>query len=196
VAERATPARRRRADALRNAQVIADAAMRVLADHPGASMAEIADASGLGRATLYRHFATRADLVRVIQARAMDAGAVAHAAADLDRGDAVDALRRAIAALVAVGERFRLLAGEAALDPTRMQYRPEVAGRLLAVVERGQRTGELRDDLPATWVVSALSALLGVALRSLADRDLGRQDAAAWVAATLLDGITSPQPPA
>lgn len=170
--------------------------MRVLADHPGASMAEIADASGLGRATLYRHFATRADLVRVIQARAMDAGAVALAAADLDRGDAVDALRRAIAALVAVGERFRLLAGEAALDPTRMQYRPEVAGRLLAVVERGQRTGELRDDLPATWVVSALSALLGVALRSLADRDLGRQDAAAWVAATLLDGITSPQPPA
>ena len=43
--------------------------MRVLAEQPGASMSEIAEASGLGRATLYRHFRTRAELVPVLRER-------------------------------------------------------------------------------------------------------------------------------
>jgi AcrR family transcriptional regulator len=56
----------RRADARRNEAAIAEAAMRVLAQQPQASMAEIAEASGLGRATLYRHFRNRSELVHAI----------------------------------------------------------------------------------------------------------------------------------
>src|SRR5688500_18269218 len=58
------PEPKRRADAERNLERIIAAATTLLAVNPGASMAEIAEASGLVRATLYRHFPTREDLMR------------------------------------------------------------------------------------------------------------------------------------
>lgn len=165
--------------------------MRVLAERPGASMAQIADACGLVRATLYRHFASREHLIRAIQAQAMEAAARALADAGLDGDGGGRSLRRAIAALVGVGDRYRLLAREAALDPGMLQRQPEVAGRLLELVRNAQRAGELRDDLPPEWMVQALAALLTLALRGMADQGLSREEAAERVAATLLDGVAS-----
>lgn len=184
----------RRADAVRNEQAIADAAMRVLADHPGATMGEIAAASGLGRATLYRHFPNRDALVRAIQQRAAEAGARALAIADLDQGDPVLALRRAIRALVGVGYCYRLLGREPALDPGVLQRQPALAEQLVALILRGQGEGALRDDLPPEWILPALAGLLVLALRQLDAEELTLERAAERVASTLLDGITPPPP--
>jgi AcrR family transcriptional regulator len=186
-----SPARPRRADATRNERAICEAAMRVLAERPGASMSEIAQACGLGRATLYRHFANREELVEAIQEQALQAAAEAIASARLDEGPATEALRRAIAALVGVGDRYRLLAREVATDPARLQRQPAVAGRLLEVVRRGQEAGELRADLPPTWMLPALASLLVVAMRSMADATVTHEQAAERVASTLLDGIAA-----
>lgn len=183
--------RPRRADAVRNQRAICDAAMRVLAERPGASMNELADACGLARATLYRHFATREELVAAIQGEAVQSGAEAIEAAELQKGSATDALRRAITALVGVGDRYRLLAREAAVDPTMLQRQPAVAGQLLALVRRGQQSGELRSDLPPDWILPALAGLLVVALRSMADERVTAEQAAQRVASMLLDGISA-----
>lgn len=182
---------RRRADAVRNEQAICDAAMRLLASRPEATMAEIAAACGLGRATLYRHFATRDELVAAIQRQAVDAGAAALDAAELDQGDARDALRRAIFALVGVGDRYRLLARQTALDPRLLEHQPAVAGRLLALIRRGQDSGALRGDLPPEWILPALAGLLVLALRSMADARFSHELAAERVASTLLAGIAA-----
>ena len=56
----------RRADADANRDAVVEAAIAVMAARPSASMKEIADASGLGRTTIYRHFPSREDLVRAI----------------------------------------------------------------------------------------------------------------------------------
>lgn len=165
--------------------------MGVLADRPGASMGEIAAASGMGRATLYRHFADRADLVRAIQAQALAAGERALEGAELEAGSPLSAVRRAIAALVGVGDRYRLLAAEAALDPAVLQRQPAVAGRLLALVRRGQRAGELRDDLPAEWIVASLAGQLVLALREMGASRLTDEQAAERVATTLIEGVAS-----
>jgi AcrR family transcriptional regulator len=183
--------RPRRSDAVRNREAIVDAAIRVLADRPGASMAEIATASGMARATIYRHFADRGDLVTAIQIQATEAGAAALADADLDSGSATDALSRAVRALVGVGDRYRLLASEAALSPDVLESRPAVAGRLFSVVERGQRDGEFRRDLPPHWIVAALASQLVLALRGMAAESLTQQEAAARVASMLVDGIAT-----
>ncbi len=163
--------------------------MHLLAERPGASMAEIASACGLGRATLYRHFATRGELVGAIQAQAVKAGAQALDEAELDEGSTVEALRRAIGALVGVGDRYRLLVREAAIHPGVMPRQPAVAGRLVELVQRGQRRGELRDDLPASWIVPALAGLLVLAVGEMADERTDPKEAARRVAATLLDGL-------
>src|SRR3954447_8329581 len=61
-----------RADARRSRARILAAAAPLLGDNPRATMAEVAAAAGLGRSTLHRHFRTRMDLVRALDA---DSGA-------------------------------------------------------------------------------------------------------------------------
>src|SRR3954451_12367147 len=58
-----TSAARLRSDARRNRRTVLDAAVALLAERPQATMQEIADASGLGRTTVYRHFPRRQDLI-------------------------------------------------------------------------------------------------------------------------------------
>jgi AcrR family transcriptional regulator len=57
-----------RADARRSRQRILDAAAELLARDPRATMADIAVAAGVGRSTLHRHFATRVELGRALDA--------------------------------------------------------------------------------------------------------------------------------
>lgn len=179
----------RRADAIRNQAAIAAAAMHVLAAQPGASMAEIAEASGLGRATLYRHFRTRADLVRAIQRQALEAAGDAIAACNLDRHPAPLALRRAVQALVGVGDRYRVLGREVSLDPRLLEQQKTVAGPLLETIRRGQESGQLRGDLPAAWVLASMSNLLVLALREIGAGRLDADVAVEIVSATLLEGV-------
>lgn len=181
----------RRADAVRNEAAIIEAAMRVLADRPGASMTEIAEASDLGRATLYRHFRTRADLLHAIQQHALEAAGQAIAACRLDSHPAPAALSRAVQALIGVGDRYRVLGREATPDPQMLEQQQSVARPLLKTVRRGQRAGELRHDLPAPWVLASMGNLLVLALREIGAERLSPDDATRLVTTTLLDGVAS-----
>jgi serine phosphatase RsbU (regulator of sigma subunit) len=55
-----------RSDAVRNRQRILDAARRLLAQAPAATLADIAAAADVSRSTLYRHFPSRDDLIAVV----------------------------------------------------------------------------------------------------------------------------------
>jgi serine phosphatase RsbU (regulator of sigma subunit) len=66
-------ARRRRADAEQNYGRIVESAAQLLEEDPDASLDAIAAAAGLGRATVYRHFHGRRELVAVARRHAQDA---------------------------------------------------------------------------------------------------------------------------
>jgi serine phosphatase RsbU (regulator of sigma subunit) len=65
-------ARRRRADAEQNFSRIIEAAVELLDRHPAASVDQIAAAAGVGRATVYRHFSTRTELVEAAMRHALE----------------------------------------------------------------------------------------------------------------------------
>ena len=66
-----------------------------------------------------------------------------------ERGKATDAIARVVDALLVVGDRYRILSEERRGYPELREQEEAVGAPLIALVERGQRNGELRDDLPA-----------------------------------------------
>jgi TetR/AcrR family transcriptional repressor of mexCD-oprJ operon len=183
------PEVKRRADAERNLRRIIEAATALLAVKPGASMADIAEASGLVRATLYRHFPTRDDLLRAIYAAALQDAGQAIFSVEPERGKVTDAIGRVVDSLLVVGDRYRILSEERRRYPELREQEEAVGAPLIALVERGQRSGEVRDDLPLRWLVAALGSLINEALRAVTRGDIERADAGQLVTTTLLESL-------
>src|ERR1700683_663638 len=83
---------------------ILDAAASVIAEHgEAASMADVAEAAGVGRATLYRYFASREDLMRALVKAAIDDASGRLVDADLENVPVPEALARLARVLVVSG---------------------------------------------------------------------------------------------
>lgn len=183
------PEIKRRADAERNLARIIESATSLLAVNPGASMAEIAEASGLVRATLYRHFPTRDDLIKAMYAAALDDALKAILSVDPEQGKAADAIARMVDALLVVGDRYRILSEERRGYPELRDKEESVGAPMIALVERGQQSGELRDDMPLRWIVAALGSLVNEALRAVGREDIDRAEAGTLVTRTFLESM-------
>ena len=183
------PEIRRRADAERNLARIIESATTLLAVNPGASMADIAEASGLVRATLYRHFPTRDDLIKAMYAAALDDALTAILSVDPEQGKATDAIARMVDALLVVGDRYRILSEERRGYPELRDKEESVGAPMIALVERGQQSGELRDDMPLRWIVAALGSLVNEALRAVGRADIDRAEAGTLVTRTFLESM-------
>jgi len=88
------PARRKRADALRNQQTLLTAAAAVfVTSGVDAPIREIAARAGVGMGTIYRHFPTRADLVAAVYRHQVEACAQAGPSLLADVDSPFEALR-------------------------------------------------------------------------------------------------------
>ncbi|MEU6329100.1 TetR/AcrR family transcriptional regulator [Streptomyces sp. NPDC047049] len=89
------PARSKRADAQRNRRTVLSAAAEVfVTSGVDAPIRQIAARAGVGMATIYRHFPTRADLVTAVYRHQIEACAEAGPALLAGAGSPLDALRR------------------------------------------------------------------------------------------------------
>ncbi|MCB0876535.1 MAG: helix-turn-helix domain-containing protein [Solirubrobacterales bacterium] len=149
-----------RRDAVANRQAVIDAATGLLPLDPGAGMQEIADRSGLGRSTVYRHFPTREALFRALLREVIATSG--EELEDLLRGqpDLAAGLCDVGDLLVRVGMRYRFLYShrhEAAPMLNRVGHDPSTPLAEFLAVARGR--GEVRSDLPIAWLVCQFIAL-------------------------------------
>ncbi len=70
--------------------------MTVLAEHPSASLADIAAAAEVGRSTLHRYFAERSDLLIALALHVHELSNAAIEHAEPDCGPPIEALRRVV----------------------------------------------------------------------------------------------------
>jgi TetR/AcrR family transcriptional repressor of mexCD-oprJ operon len=187
----------RRADAEHNTARILDAAAACLSRSTTASMAEIAQAAGLGRVTLYGHFPSREALIEATLARLLEQGEAVLAGLDLT-GDPRQALRTLIESswrLIADADAV-LQAAQSALPPGRIrELHAKPAQRVEALIRRGQAEGAFRTDLPATWLVSVLYHVLKGAAADLASGRLDQSDAPRFIVATILAAYADAEEP-
>jgi TetR/AcrR family transcriptional regulator, mexCD-oprJ operon repressor len=189
-----TAARTRRADARRNIEAILDAAVACLARDPEASVVEVAAAAGVGRVTLYGHFRTRAELVDAALLSTIERADQILDATDT-AGDPVDALTRLVASSWQIVSQFRniLLAAQRELPAERVRgVHDRILRRIQSLIERGQRTGVFRTDLPKRWLVSTAFSLMHGAAEDAAAGRLKVDQAAGLITATLLAAFTPP----
>jgi TetR/AcrR family transcriptional repressor of mexCD-oprJ operon len=191
---RTAPARAQRADARRNAEAILDAAVACLSREPDVSVGDIAVAAGVGRVTLYSHFKTRAELVDAALLRTIERADQVLDATDT-AGDPVEALTRLVASSWEIVHQFRniLLAARRELPAERIRgVHDRIMRRMQALVERGQRTGAFRTDLPKAWLITTTVSLMHAAAEDTVSGRIKGGQAAGLITATLLAAFTPP----
>jgi AcrR family transcriptional regulator len=177
----------RRAVGDRNRDAILEAAIQVLGAQPEAGIAEVAAAAGVGRATVYRHFASRDELIEALRERAGEEARLRFAAARVDDGDPVEALQRIVVAMLALGDRYRVIFPQ---DQKPNRPRSEVLLEpLTRLIARAQAEGAIDPQVPPTWVIATLRALLRTAVGEIEARRLPRDGAAERVVRTLVRGV-------
>lgn len=172
----------------RRARALLDHAVRILVASPGASLAEVAEAAGISRTTLHKHFATRDDLVRAVSMRAIDLWEQAVDAVD----DGPDGgLRELMAAAIDCGPQLQFLWRNPALDSDDefIQRYTRVEKRSLSVLLRAQELGAIAGGVPDWWLLQSFYALSYTAFEMVHAGRLARLDAPGLALSTLLRGV-------
>lgn len=183
------------------AQELGRAALRLLNADATASMAQIAAAAGVSRATLHRTFSSRDELVRFLGRmsvqswrEALDAAGIDEAAASQEPGLIRAALDRLCTQLVRDADEYGFTLTEPGLraDDELVAASTAQQDRELRFYAAAQRAGVLRDDVPTVWMAHVVFGLLVGLREALGSGDIAVRDAGPLLRRTLLTGMAAP----
>lgn len=156
----------------RTRQAILSAAASAFARDRNATLPDIADAASVGRTTLHRYFPDREGLINATIDDSVQAIQRSVAEAALMEGSPREAMRRAVAAMVAVGDRLMFLFGDPRVlekyGPAHAHIPPD--DPVLDLIRRGQAEGVFDSEVSAEWIQHTLWVLV---YRGCEDADNG-----------------------
>ena len=162
-------------------------------------MQQVATACGCGRATVYRHFASRDELVRAIRLRALADCREALAPGVWGQEPVGDALGAVLETLIPLLDRYRVLLDAPPpdlSDPAQRELTDAIIVPLRELVRRGQATGELDPTIPPDFAVAVFSGVLRAAREAVASGTMTLGAAHAHAVRVLVTGIGAARRPA
>jgi AcrR family transcriptional regulator len=164
----------RRAQAARNDQRILDAAREVFVADPGAPIAAVAERAGVGIGALYRRYASKEELLRQINAEALQRYIAAAEAALADDGDPWSAFADFMRRIVDADTHSLTLRLAGTFTPTEELARQAARAQELNVrlFERTRAAGDIRPDIEVGDISLLLEQLAAV---RVADEERTRQ---------------------
>ncbi len=154
-------------------------------------MSDVAAAAGVARATLYRYFPSRQGLLDELAELAVNAAVARLASSRIHEVAPTEGVTRAVRALVDGGDYFVVLVRELRANPGPAERR--LTEPLRALLERGQSAGDIREDVPSSWLTDSLVGLIAGAMPG--NSELGTEDLIAAISNLFLDGARARQRP-
>jgi AcrR family transcriptional regulator len=153
-----------RADAARNVTRILDAAYATTCGAGAApSMEQVAEAAGVGVATVYRRFPARADLMAAVLERRWEETITPALRRAVEEPDAREGMRFALESAVRFVADDRTMLGVASdLGLMSMDFAERFCEPVAGILERGQREGVFRPDLVPEDIPRFVSMLFGI----------------------------------
>ncbi len=127
------------------------------------SMSEIASHAGVGRATLYRSFETKEELLLAIAKDCLRTFDLATEHIENEAKSALDAIRMFYHAIVPLAEEMQFIINLSSFAPDDLELvklYEEQQEDMRALVEMAKKEGSVSRDLATDWVVNAIDALL------------------------------------
>jgi len=157
-------------------------------------MDDVADAAGVGRATIYRYFPNRDALLRALIEDALEEMALRLVEAEIDSVPVAEGFARTARAMVGASSKYAFLAEESkylkvGVDAEKVD---ECLGiPLRGLIRRGIDDGTLRHDLSEREMSKLFGGLLEVAIQMTAQDGVGVERAAAMVSTVFLQGLST-----
>lgn len=172
---------------------IIEAAFSILRENPSASLADIAQRAGIGRATLHRHFASRDALMSALAKTALQELNAAIETATAHAETCADGLMLAMEAIIPLANRHWFLMNEPVdRDPEIAEAFAEDRAETLAEIEGAKAEGAFSSDIPTTWIAEAYDALIYAAWAQVRDGEATPRQAASLAWRTLTQGTGKP----
>ncbi len=173
----------------KNRKKIIDAAIVAYTGNHMASMEDIAEAAGVGRATLYRLFKSKKELICTLSLEAGKRIDEAVSGIDFD-GSGIEVLKELVKECVPVGAEFHFLNYEPFYfdDPdVNSDYRKSLS-LLEDVIIKLQKEGAYAKSLPVIWGARCLDMLIWTVWSSVKEGDIAPNSAVDLVVRTFLNG--------
>ena len=178
---------------LRSRESLLDAALALLSENPAASLSDVAERAGVGRATLYRHFASREDLVRALAReclRRTDEDLAPVAEQGLTGRAALEAVIRRIMPLARQFHFLLSLWNVAEEDEQVREMYERQLDQLSALVDETKAEGAIDPSVSTAWVVASFDAQLAAAWWMIGRGLFTTEQAADAVIRALFDGVS------
>lgn len=172
-------------------QKIINAAITTLAKDSTASLEEIAEVAGVGRATIYRHFESRSHLIREMLLQAGTKMSSSVEPIIQGKASARDKLRQMVTILIPLGAGLHFVVYEP-LQPKDQDLErghQEFSDQIMELCKALKAEGGVTLDIPDVWVVTCLERLIFLAWENIQRGDIAPNQAAELVIRTFFSGL-------
>jgi TetR/AcrR family transcriptional regulator, mexCD-oprJ operon repressor len=155
-----------------------------------AKLDDVAEAAGVSRATVYRYFSSRDELLEALVDEAYQEVVQRVRDANIEDVPFIEALARVTRAAALTADHFVFLHNDA-LPRYQHHLDDEYESRMIELFRRGQNEGLLRQDVPTIWLRTVFRAIVTEALYHGIDVQLSAEDIAPLVVSQFMHGASA-----
>lgn len=182
------------ARATRSREALINSGITLLIMNPKASLKEVAEYAGVSRATLYRHFETREQLIQEIAQESLGMTDAVMAPIKQQQLSAKATLEAMFHALMPMADRYHFLLSLWSIaegDELVMATYQRQLAELYAIIEQARLEGFVRPELSNDWIMVTIDTMIYSGWWLISEGKCTAQQAAEQAIITLFGGIAN-----